>query len=93
MAKSILITSRPGGGAPEEIRDKWVGLILPVNHDYSGIITDVRTHRVVGETDGYAVRWEDAMKALDDEARAWWEFHVIPLPNLIFPENCCEVIG
>ena len=90
---SIRITSRPGGEAPEGIRDKWIGLTLPVDNEYSGKIRNVISGSFAGFTNGYAVRWEDAMQALDEETRAWWSHNVCHLPRLIFSGDCCEVVA
>jgi hypothetical protein len=93
MAKSIRITSRPEGGAPVEIRDKWVGLVLPVDSESNDVLlADVRTHQKVNRVGGYEVRWEDAMQALDDESRAWWEENVFGFSVLIFQPSCCEEV-
>jgi len=93
MVKMICITSRPEGGAPEEIRDKWVGLVLPVEKEYSGSLGDVLTHEKIRTGDGYEIRWEDAMEALDVETRKWWEENVFGISSLIFLKNCCFVVS
>ena len=94
----IRITSRPAGGAPAEIRDKWIGVVLPVINKSNDLLADVITGKLVTDRiGGYAVLWEDAMSALgsyNPEAREWWQKHVgrLRFLTLIFNEGCCEII-
>lgn len=90
----IRITSRPAGDAPRAIRDKWIGLVLPVHEEVrlpkSDVVRNPKGERVVG----YEVRWEDAMRILGDkhpDARLWWERAANRPARLIFEESCCKV--
>jgi hypothetical protein len=86
----IRITSRPEGAAPEAIRDKWIGLVLPVQNRAVGPRADVVSHTQVERRDGYVVRWYDAMRILAEkhpDARDWWERST----TLTFEDSCCEV--
>jgi len=94
----IRIISRPSGGAPEMIRDQWVGLVMPAEATNS-LLADVVTHELVPDRrGGYAVSWGAAMDALEKKdplTRMWWEglnatHH---FPRLIFTSDCCEVVS
>ena len=89
----IRITSTPDGGAPKEIRDKWVGLVLPVDHENNEQLADLATLARTQRTGGYAVRWKDAMKALDYDTRQWWEENLGgSFSVLVFQTSCCELV-
>ncbi len=92
---NIRITARPPGGAPDHIRDQWIGVVMPATVDTSRL-ADVITHRRVADrVGGYAVLWADAMEALGREhptARRWWEENVHHFSVLIFAPECCEVV-
>ena len=93
----VRITSRPGGEAPEAIRDKWVGLVLPVDTRSDGMYLSgvVTGKNLPPQGNGYAVRWPDAMNILGrshPEAREWWERNSLPCEGLVFFESCCEVV-
>ena len=93
----IRIISRPSGGAPENIRDRWIGLVMPAEATNS-LLADVVTHKLVTDrVGGYAVPWDAAMDALgkkDPSARMWWEGLNADhrRKTLIFAYDCCEVI-
>jgi hypothetical protein len=92
----IRITSRPHGGAPAEIRDKWIGLVLPCLGETDEPLADVLTLRRVDRIGGYSIHWADAMRVLGEnhpEARKWWETNVPPFSRLIFDKDCCEVVA
>ena len=96
---SIRIKSRPAGGAPTEIRDKWIGLVLPVIEKTDALLADVVTGKLItSRTGGYEILWEDAMNALaqkSPKAKGWWEENVgarFHFPTLIFDEDCCEIV-
>ena len=94
----IRIISRPDGGAPEGIRDQWIGLVMPARITDSRLADVMTLRRVTDRVGGYAVPWEAAMDALgkkDPSARKWWEGlnAVHHFPELIFTSNCCEVIS
>ncbi len=82
----FLITTTPTGGAPEAVREAWVGIPLPVRRPRAvegpepHVARDVRDRRVTFITDGVAVEPADAVKALRlfgrGDAAAWWESHV-----------------
>jgi hypothetical protein len=96
MPKAMMrIISRPPGDAPPEIRDKWIGLALPVVDHYSGPTGSVITRRLANNGGGFVVKWEDAMAILGQkhpDARAWWESHVPDSPVLVFRKSCAEII-
>src|SRR6478752_1667261 len=78
------LTTTPVGGAPLDIRRRWIGVPLPVRRprpvegpeSYLGLdVTDRRVERPI--TDGVAVDPVDAVAALrffgELEAACWWE--------------------
>jgi hypothetical protein len=94
----IKIVSRPPGGAPEHIRDQWVGIILPARPTDCPLADAVTLKRVSDRRGGYAVRWDYAMTALgakSPEARTWWRIcnATTHFPELIFSPECCEVVA
>lgn len=91
----IRIISRPEGGAPEYIRDEWIGLMLPRLGRNTHPISDVMTHELVGMTGGYTVRLDDALEILgkkSQSARHWWVTNVHIQGDLVFDEDCCEIV-
>jgi hypothetical protein len=92
----ILFTSTPPGGAPWEIRQKWVGLILPFFNKNAEVLPDVVTGEETSRTGGYSVSWADAMDALEKvspETAAWWWDSAIAGCNLVFDESCCQELA
>lgn len=93
----IRITSRPDGEAPPHIRDKWIGLDLPLAYESNEQLAGVVSKKKVDRVGGYAVRWSDAMRILGakhPDARDWWEKSMGgAFPVLIFGKECCEVIN
>ena len=96
----VRIIKRPAGQAPAEIRDKWIGLVLPVIEKtggglFRGLITG---QPVLDQVGGYVIRWSDAMNALASkslETKKWWEKNVYARPHppaLIFDQECCEIV-
>ena len=78
------VRSLPEGGAPLEIRQQWLGLLLPIRQPRpvegpeSYIGTDVMDRRVLRQiADGVAVEPADALKVLRlcerADAADWWE--------------------
>lgn len=90
---SVRIIARTPGEAPEEIRDQWIGLIMPAC-PVQAVVVGVLTHKRIGLRNGYAIQWDDAMDALAQKspnARKWWEDNVAP-QLLIFDASCCEIV-
>lgn len=100
----IRIVDVPPGEAPQDIREHWVGLALPLA---SGFPTTVQmeTFGVVSEvtdeepTIGYVVDIEEAMAVLarkSPEAVSWWRQHTPHLfcegGTLVFDEYVCELV-
>ena len=92
---TIRIVSRPPGGAPDHIRDAWIGLILPATK-YEGKLADVRNFSLIqNRVGGYEVAWQTAMDALgrtSPHARQWFEQNVHGFSALIFSPESCEVV-
>lgn len=94
----IRIISRPDGGAPEDIRDQWIGLVMPARTTDSHLADVITLKRVTDRIGGYAVSWEAAMDALGEKnpsTRKWWEGLNAGnrFAELIFTRDCCEVIS
>ena len=92
----IRITSRPEGGAPPEIRDEWIGLVLPVHQISDDLLSDVITGELVTtRIGGYEVLWSEAMDRLgakNQNASIWWKENIHEMSSLIFDESCCEAV-
>lgn len=93
----IRIISRPDGGAPEYIRDQWIGLVMPARTTDSPLANVMTLQRVTDRAGGYEVPWDAAMAALGEKnpsARKWWENLNIThhFPALIFTRDCCEIV-
>lgn len=94
----VRIIRTPIGAAPLEIRQKWVGLSLPLAHPTTvkATVAGVLTH--CPETgDGYLVNAEAAVKILSatsPSAASWWrENYLRKVPrgtNLLFDATCCR---
>ncbi len=93
----IRITSRPAGEAPEEIRNAWIGAVMPVNATSEGmVLSSILTHKeVMNDGDEFAVLPKDALRALgliNPQARLWWEDRVRGTSHFVFKKECCEVL-
>jgi hypothetical protein len=89
----FLVERVPAGEAPEDIRQQWVGLLLPVRHDrpveaplpLAGVGVETRTPSQV--VDAVVVTLADCLAALDDadraEAAAYWRLKA-PVGALAF---------
>lgn len=87
-------TVAPQGGAPIPIRERWVGIPLPVRRprpvegpeSYIGTdVADRRKHHLVD--DGVAVDPHDAIAALrffgENDAADWWEHLLVDRPLIV----------
>jgi hypothetical protein len=85
----ILVLSAPTTGrAPPEIREKWVGCMMPY------ILYFPPELAFFGSV-GYSVLWDDAMEELgkkSSEAREWWETNRGSAYTLTFHPDCCEAV-
>ena len=90
----IRITSRPKGDAPSEIRDKWIGLVLPVEGRSTGPVANLISEGLVDDIKGFRVRTENALLALRQvhpETKEWWQKNARLPHELIFDADCCEL--
>ena len=97
--KSIRITNRPSGQAPDWVREQWVGVVIPLaSQEVKGIqlgtdggLPDPRN------INGYHVSTAEAINAVEaksPEAANWWRKN-LPLahcPQLVFGREFCEVV-
>ena len=100
----IRIIKVPPGEAPFVVREKWVGLELPLplGHSHAqtvqtcGVISGLAEEKA---TLGYSVEIEDAVRMLEHkspEAAAWWRQHAAHLftqgGSLVFHAHVCELV-
>ena len=94
---SVRIISIPPGQAPEWVRKKWVGLVIPLpEQETSGLQMGVRGGKAENQG-GYQVETREAIRRLEDkspEASRWWRENLIPeaTPRLVFSRAVCELI-
>jgi hypothetical protein len=105
----LRITRTPPGEAPEEIRQTWVGVELPLRRQEMnpslyptvGVLSGRSPCERASECGfGYGVDGRAAVKALashSPEAAAWWRQHaphvLEPGYRLWFPAEICERLG
>jgi hypothetical protein len=92
MAK-IKIIDTPPGFAPEEIREQWLGIEIPLAEN--PIPADKVVARIGGQNaGGYQVKGTDAVEALKDaekfEAAEFWKPYASG--NFTFKQEVCELI-
>src|ERR1700722_5396861 len=95
--KHIVIVSVPPGQAPLWVREKWVGLSIPICHKPS----QGQTQRgVLGGTptngNGYSVSAAEAIERLyhvAPDAADWWKSHLPAIPDceLVFSKDICQI--
>lgn len=94
----IKIIAVPPGQAPLEVRQQWVGMILPVVEE---LPSDTVEMGVLGgkpeNSGGYPVETTVAIQELEKkspEAANWWKSHVNPawMPWLSFQRAVCELV-
>lgn len=97
----IRIIETPSGEAPENIREQWVGLVLPVD-TFVDLRIGVQESMLGGppepeNIDGFPVKIEDAVNALKEAGRLkaalWFEnnFFGRDATHLIFGKSFCEL--
>lgn len=95
----IKIIAIPPGQAPLEIREAWVGLILPIAENKSS--DTIQMGALGGKPEnlgGYDVETKVAIKELkkkSPKAAKWWESNINPewAPRLTFKREVCELIS
>ena len=95
MKAFVRIKSQPKGEAPSEIRDAWVGCVLPAEERSSEGGLGVLSMQPKNWKGGYVVDFREALEILGSKsevARTWWEEVQPPISKLYFDEDCCEVI-
>jgi hypothetical protein len=93
---NIRIIAPPRGQAPEWVRGKWVGLLLPVENQQA----EGAQAGGLGPPEnqgGYPVKTLYAMAILRSNsihAATWWEENatLADIPQLVFGRECCEIV-
>jgi hypothetical protein len=94
---SVRIIGVPPGEAPLWVREKWVGLELPLTRYPTA--RDTFTFGVLSQpVSCLAQFWAvEVLERSSPEAAAWWREHapqyLAPKRYLVFHENVCEVVG
>ncbi|MEI8337934.1 MAG: hypothetical protein WCF92_02175 [bacterium] len=95
---SIKIISTPPGQAPEWVREKWIGVEIPVPMQAlePGLQMGVKGGKPEN-SGGYQVNTSEAIEALrkkSPEAAEWWEENVplAAIPQLVFSKAVCELV-
>lgn len=102
----IRIKETPPGQAPKEIRDAWVGTVLPIKPEgeiRGKVLMGVLGGKVDPENvPGYLVDWNEAVKLLKErspEAARWWKRNRVRsilrgrVPKeLHFAKSVCEIV-
>ena len=96
--KHIIITSVPSGEAPLWVREKWVGLSIPLTENpRKGLKQRGILGGAASNSKGYVVSAAEAVNRLKEvapTAAEWWEDH-LPLfvkSELVFARNVCRVL-
>lgn len=92
----IRIIKVPQGEAPEDVREAWVGLILPCRGKFFAYSSGVLTGEPVDqEQEDYHV-WQDIAITILSKAQpvaaAWWKAHGYPKVSKMFGFHEDEVI-
>lgn len=99
MKERIKIISTPPGQAPLWVREKWVGLVLPVAENDDGVGSlqvGVRGGRAQN-LGGYEIETQKAIELLEEispNAALWWKnnMNLEIIPRLVFRREVCEVV-
>jgi len=97
---TIEITVMPDAEAPPEIRRQWIGVRMKPLCFVKNLVdgTGVLSNEPEASGPHYVVRFDDALKALEDtgkkEAAEWWRANVKigEDEQLAFSAECCEEI-
>jgi hypothetical protein len=96
----VKIVEIPSGQAPSWVREKWLGLVLPVANDAPshfrpvGVLKGKPRKENLG---GYPVKTEIAIQILENiskEAADWWRANISfeDMPYLLFGRKFCEEV-
>jgi hypothetical protein len=95
---SIRIIAVPKGFAPLEIREAWVGCVIPLVTD-AELEADFTSNLPLGSDniEGYLVLSSEAIKALEEigetEAASYWEEVMFGIGSCLqFAKNVCEIV-
>ena len=97
MNKYIKILTTPPGQAPVWVRDKWVGLSIPLlvhprrNLKQTGVLGGAPNN-----INGYVVSAKTAIACLEQvapDAARWWQHHLLDIDSseLVFDRNVCQI--
>ena len=90
------ITATPPGQAPEWVREKWIGLEIPLNQQQQGLLTIGVLGGHPQNSGGYQVDGKVAIELLEKkspEAANWWRRNApfVLSSLLIFKKEVCKV--
>jgi len=94
----IRITDIPPGQAPEWVREKWVGLELPIAENVPAKTSQMGVSGgKIENLGGYSIETEVAIEVLkkkSPEAAQWWEENISAslLPWLVFKKEVCKLV-
>lgn len=96
---SIRIITAPAGQAPEWVREKWIGVTIPLTKPFQdgfecGVLGGESSNENSG---GYEVDSTEAINALSSvspEAAHWWLEYSPPYPgkHFLFARGVCELV-
>lgn len=103
--RKIRITGVPGGQAPEEIRQDWIGVEIPIDDNEeqpsvqeTGGVIDRGEHPVPKRV--YSVFALEAFAALKLHSKTAWDWWYQATPHLfaegrhlLFDESACELVA
>lgn len=92
---SIKIVSVPPGQAPEEVREKWVGVIIPLPEQVTGGFQMGVQGGTSDNTVGYQVSTEEALRLLYEKSPAavqWFLENAVLGTRLVFANQVCELV-
>jgi len=96
----IRIVACPPGQAPEDVREAWVGLEIPLSTKQppaGAVFRGAVDKAPIKDIEGYAVSRDVAVRMLrkkNPKAAKWWRKNARWLIKnlLIFPKNVCQLV-
>lgn len=102
----VKITSRPGGYAPEWVRNAWINIELEVIYEpealkIQAMMSPIGPVPITQKMNGYVIKTADALEVLklhNQEAYQWWEknredLFLNPEARWFFEAGCCQPVS